>query len=68
MLRLEIHTETLVTDIQVPQIDPEVIGRNVSLLVRVDRDGVYVVSVCVRVYFAGDSGDDVILLSHSRQS
>ena len=42
-----IRTEALIANIQVPKIDPKVIGGDVSLLVRVHRNGVYVVCVCI---------------------
>lgn len=40
-------TEALVGDLQVPQVDPEVVGGDVGLEVRVHRDGVDVVGVGV---------------------
>ena len=40
-------TEATVCDLQVPQVDPEVVGGDVGLEVGVDGDGVDVVGVCV---------------------
>lgn len=42
-------TEASVGEVQVPQIDPEVIGRQIRLVVTVDGDGVDVVGVSVGV-------------------
>lgn len=44
------NVEALVGDLQVPQVDAEVVRREVGLLVRVQRYGVYVVRVGVREY------------------
>lgn len=60
-------TEALVAGIEVPEIDAEVIGRYVSLLIRVDGDGMNVVGVGVRVNLSGNGSDDVVLLDHPRQ-
>lgn len=59
-------TEALVANIQIPQVDPEIIGRDVSLLVRVDGYRVYVVRMSVSVDFARNRGNDVILHGHPR--
>lgn len=64
----ETRTEAPVANIQVPKVDPQVVCRDVRLLVRVDRDRVDVVCVCVRVYLARDGRDDVVLLLHARQA
>ncbi len=42
-------TEASVGEVQVPQIDPEVIGGQIRLVVAVDGDGVDVVGVSVGV-------------------
>lgn len=44
---MEKDTEAAVIDAEVPQVDPQVIGRQVSLTVAVDADGVDVIRVCV---------------------
>lgn len=62
------RTETLVTDVQVPQINPQIVGRNVRLLVRIDGYGVYVVGMRIGVDLARNGGDDVILHDHSWQA
>lgn len=64
----EALTETLVRDVEVPEVDAEVVCGDVGLAIRVDRDGVDVVGVCVRVDLARDSGDDVILLEQTWQA
>lgn len=46
-------TEALIRDLQVPQVDPEVVGRQIRLLVAVHRYGVDVVSVGVGEDAAG---------------
>ena len=61
-------TETLITDAQVPQVDPQVVRRDISLAIRVDRDRVDMVRVGVCVYFSRHSGNDVFLHRHSRQA
>jgi hypothetical protein len=64
----ERHTETSIADVQVPQVDSKVISRDVRFLIRVDRNGMYVIRMGVGVDFAGDSGDDIILLHHAWQT
>lgn len=61
-------TETLVTDIEIPQIDSQIVGGNVCLLIWVDRDGVYMISMCICVDFAGYSSNDIFLMGHPRKS
>lgn len=48
-------TEAAIGDLQIPQVYPEVIGGDERLKVRVDRDGVDVVGVCVAEYTPGCS-------------
>ena len=62
------RTEALVADTQIPEVDPEVVGRDVRLLIAVYGDRVDVVSVCVRVDLAGNSSDNVILVGHPWQA
>lgn len=45
--RFQKDTEAAVRDVQVPEVDPQVIGRHVGLVVGVDGDGVDVVGVGV---------------------
>lgn len=45
--------EAAIGDLQVPQVDAKVVGRQVRLVVAVDRDGVDVVSVGVGKNAAG---------------
>jgi hypothetical protein len=58
-------TETLITDVQIPEVDPEVICGDVRLLVGINGDGVDVISVCVGVNFPWHGSDDVILVLHA---
>ena len=64
---LAVLTEATIADIQVPQVYPQVVRRDVCLLVRVDGDGVDVVCMSVGVDFAGNSSDNIVLLLHTRQ-
>ena len=59
-------TKALVTNVEVPKVYPKVVGGDVGFLIRIDRDGMDVVCVSVGVNFAGDSGDNVVLLGHLR--
>lgn len=53
-------TEAAVGDLQVPQVDPQVVGGDERLEVRVDRDGVDVVGVCIAENTSGCSLDHQI--------
>jgi hypothetical protein len=66
--RGERHTETSIADVQVPQIDSKVISGDVGFLIRVNRNGMYMIGMSIGVDFAGDSGDDIILLHHAWQT
>ena len=46
-------TKAAVSDLQVPEVDAKVIGRQVGLTVAVDRDGVDVVGVRVSKHSSG---------------
>jgi hypothetical protein len=67
--RIEYHreqlTETLITDVQIPEVDPEVVCGDVRLLVGINGDGVDVISVCIGVNFPWNGSDDVILMLHA---
>jgi hypothetical protein len=41
------RTEALITDIEVPQIYSQVVGRYVGLLIRIDRDRMDVICMCI---------------------
>ena len=64
----EALTEAPVTNIEVPKVDPEVVGRDIRLLVRIYGDGVDMICVCVRVHLAGYCSNDVVLLRHAGKS
>jgi len=55
------RTKALVRDVHVPQVDTEVVGRDESLAVRVDRDRVDVIGVCVGVDTTRDVGKHFFL-------
>jgi hypothetical protein len=67
-VNVEPRTKTLVTDVQIPQIDSKVVSGYVCLLVRINRDGMYMIRMCIRVDFARDGSDDVVLLHHTWQA
>jgi len=58
-------TKALVADVQVPQVDPQIICRDVRLPVRVDADRVDVVSVRIGVHFARDRSGDAVVRGHA---
>lgn len=64
--RCRVHTKAPIADVQVPQVYPEVVGRDECFLVGVNGDRVNMVGVCVGVDFAGYGGDDVVLHVHTR--
>lgn len=45
-------TETLICSLNVPEVDAQIISRQVRLLVTVNRDGVDVVRMSIRVHFS----------------
>ena len=57
-------TEALVAYIKVPKIYSKIVGRDISFLIRIYRDGMDVVCVGVGVNLARNGGDDVVLLHH----
>lgn len=59
-------TKALVADVEIPKVDSQIVRGNICLLVRIDRNRVYVVCMGVCVDFAGDGGNDVFLVCHSR--
>jgi hypothetical protein len=65
--RCTILTKALVAGIEVPEVNAEVISRYVSLLIRIDGDGMDVVGMGVGVNLSGDGSDDVVLLYHPRK-
>lgn len=61
------RTETLVADVEVPQIDSQVISAHVCLSIAVDTDRVDVVCMCVGVNLAGHCCHDRVVIGHSWQ-
>ena len=57
-----IPTEALVGDAKVPQVDSQIIRRNICLAIRVDGDGVDVICMRIGVDLSGSRRNDVILL------
>jgi hypothetical protein len=51
-------TEALITDIEIPQVDPQIIGRDISLLIGIDRYRIDMICVSIGIYFSRyGSGD-----------
>lgn len=61
-------TEATVADIQVPEVNSQVIRRDIRFLVRVDGYRMDVISMSIRVHFAWDGRDNVVLLLHAGES
>ena len=58
-------TETLITDVQIPEVDAQVVCGNVRLLIGINGDRMDMISMCVGVDFARYSGDNVVLMLHT---
>ena len=62
--RLDIdNVETLVRDIQVPEVDSQVISRDISLSIRVDRYRINMVGMCVLIGLARYSSSNGIMVN-----
>jgi hypothetical protein len=55
-------TEALVADVEIPQINPQVVRRNVCLLVGIHRDRMNVISMSVCIDLPWDGRNNIILL------
>lgn len=55
-------TKALVADIEVPQVDAQVVGGDVRLGIRVDRNRVDVVGVSVGIDLSGHSGHNRVVV------
>lgn len=62
------RTEALVADVEIPKVDPQIVSRYVCFLVRIDRDGMYMIGVGIRIHLSRHGSDNVVLQSHARQS
>jgi len=51
-------TEALITDVKIPQVDPQVIGRDISLLIGIDRYRVDMICVSIGIYFSRNGSGD----------
>ena len=60
------RTEALVGDVQVPQVDPQIIGGNVRLLIGIHGNRVYMIRVRIGIHFSWHCRDNVVLLRHPR--
>ena len=60
------RTEALVRDVQVPQVDPQIIGGNVRLLIGIHGNRVYMIRVRIGIHFSWHCRDNVVLLRHPR--
>lgn len=61
-------TETLVANVEVPEIYPQVVCGNECFAIGIDRNGVDMVCVCVGIYFSGDGSYNVVLREEARES
>ena len=59
------RTEALVTDVQIPEVDTQIVCGNVCLLIGINGDRMDMISMCVGVNFARYGGDDVVLVLHT---
>jgi hypothetical protein len=59
------RTETLITDVQIPEVDAQVICGNVCLLIGINGDRMDMVGMSVGVNFARYGGDNVVLMLHT---
>jgi hypothetical protein len=51
-------TEALITNVEVPQVDSQIIGRDISLLIGIDRYRIDMVCVSIGIYFSRDGSGD----------
>jgi hypothetical protein len=66
--RLDVdNVETLILDVQIPQIDAEVVTTDECLTVTVDGDTVDVIGMSIGVCSPGNSSYDSIVMCHSRE-
>jgi hypothetical protein len=56
------RTEAFVGNAEIPQVNSEVIGRNVCFPVRIDGYRVDVIGVCICVHLSWSGSNDMILL------
>lgn len=66
--RLDIHDiETLVLDVEVPQVDSEIVTADKGLAIAVHRDAIYMVGVGICVGSPRDSSDDGVMVCQAWQ-
>ena len=51
-------TEALITDIKIPQVDPQIIGRDICLLIGIDRYRIDMICVSIGIYFSRNGSGD----------
>ena len=61
------NVETLILDVEVPQIDAQVVATYERFSIAIDGYAVYVVGMSVCVISARDSGDDGVVVSQPRE-
>lgn len=67
--RLDVNNvETLVLDVQVPEVDSQIITTYEGLSIAVDRDAVDVIGMGIRVCASRNRGDNGIMVRHTWQS
>jgi hypothetical protein len=57
-------TETLVADVEIPQVDPQIVRRDVRLLIGIDRYRIDMVCVSIGIYFSRDGSGDRVMDLH----
>ena len=57
-------TEALVANVEIPKIDPEIIRRDVRLLIGIDRYRVDMVCVSIGIHFSRNSSGDRVVDLH----
>ena len=66
--RLDVHNvEALVLNVQIPQVNSEIVAADESLPIAIDRDAVYMISMCISISTARDSCNNGVMMCHARE-
>jgi hypothetical protein len=57
----------LVTDIEIPEVNSEIVSGYIGFLIRIDRYGVYMIGMGIGIDLSWDSSDDIVLKGHAWQ-
>lgn len=67
--RLDINNiETLILDVEIPQVDAQVVTADVCFAIAVHRNAIDVVSVGVGIHTTRYSGDDCVVVCHAGEA